>query len=220
MINFAVFVIWKRPEMWRFMNRYFLLSAGHPKSLSVFGSIASHQNFAHVAGSIGLLLAIGIPLHEELTRGPFVAVYLSTGIIGALTSLTLAVIRKDKLFANLGASGAVMGLFGAWFGVVPWRKLGFHEWSMQYPTALALFGFVAWEVWGMWKTRKMSTKDGGTNYLAHIAGLLSGAGAGYWIRHRAEGNIKFMSEHRVGVDRLSVEDGLSKDGRDAVERVQ
>jgi rhomboid-like protein len=58
--NFAVFVAWRRPELWARMNRYFLLSSGHPNWFSVIGSVFSHQTFRHFGGNMLLLAAVGI----------------------------------------------------------------------------------------------------------------------------------------------------------------
>jgi rhomboid-like protein len=60
-VNTVIWIVWKRPEMWRSMNRYFLLSAGHPNAFSVVGGTFSHQRLGHLASSMAYLFCVGIP---------------------------------------------------------------------------------------------------------------------------------------------------------------
>jgi len=61
LMNLALFIAWRSPQAWRTMNRYFLLSSGHPNSISTLGSIFSHQSFGHFAKTMALMMVIGIP---------------------------------------------------------------------------------------------------------------------------------------------------------------
>jgi rhomboid-like protein len=60
-INTVIWIVWKRPEMWKIMNRYFLLSSGHPNAFSVVGNVFSHQSLKHLASNMAVLMVIGIP---------------------------------------------------------------------------------------------------------------------------------------------------------------
>jgi rhomboid-like protein len=235
-----IWIVWKRPEMWRSMNRYFLLSAGHPNTFSVVGGIFSHQTFTHLASNMAYLLCIGIPrtfsfyfliqtpflspkqaecaciltiqsVHEEITRGPFLSLFISTGIFASLATLTYSVLTRDLLVATIGASGAVFGIVGCYLTLQPERSLGFQDYSATYYTWIALAMIGAFEVWSFAKGRKGRKFGGGKDHLAHLGGLVSGAGAGFALRKRAEAD-------RVGVVEDD-EDGVYGDGERAVMEV-
>ena len=119
-INLIVYIAWKNPHAWKAMNRYFLLSAGVPNPFSVLGSVFSHQFWTtHLVQNTIFLFLVGMPLHDEVGRLNFIAIYLSAGVFGSLTSLYWNVLRRKFLIATIGASGATAGLLGAYFTVRP-----------------------------------------------------------------------------------------------------
>jgi membrane associated rhomboid family serine protease len=127
-------------------------------------------------------------VHEELTRGPFLSLYVSTGIFASLATLAYSVLTRDLLVATIGASGAVYGVVGCYLALQPERRLGFQDYSATYYTWIALAMLGAFEVWSFWRRRKGRMLGGGKDHIAHLGGLLSGAGAGYALRRRAEAN--------------------------------
>ena len=48
-INIAVFLVWRMPPMWRFLNRYFLVVPGSLRVFSLLGNVFSHQSPVHLA---------------------------------------------------------------------------------------------------------------------------------------------------------------------------
>ncbi|KAI9677010.1 MAG: hypothetical protein M1817_006849 [Caeruleum heppii] len=133
-LNAAVLIAWRIPPAWRFLNRYFLSIPGYPYALGVVGNVFSHQGFGHFAVNMGVLWVVGTQrsfsssrveglrlirdikptVHDSLTRGPFLALYLSSGVLGSLLSLTSHVLRRNFITSSLGASGAIAGIIAAW----------------------------------------------------------------------------------------------------------
>lgn len=116
--------------------------------------------------------------------------------------------------ASIGASGAINGLIGAFLAVQAWRKMGFQDYSLEYPTIVPLLLLIAFEARKFWKGRigrSFSGDKGGVDNLTHLGGLVSGAGIGYWIRYRKEGTV------RLGGEKKDVPDG--KDGGELGEAV-
>jgi rhomboid-like protein len=58
-VNFAVFLLWRLPPLWRFMNMNFLLIPATPKMRTLVGSIFSHQHFSHFLSNMLWLAIIG-----------------------------------------------------------------------------------------------------------------------------------------------------------------
>ena len=54
-MNVAVFLAWRIPPAWRFMNQHFILVAGQPRVTSLLGGTFSHHQFLHLmANMVGL----------------------------------------------------------------------------------------------------------------------------------------------------------------------
>ena len=93
-------------EWYRLITNAFL----HEPGLSGFGP-------AHIIFNMWALAVVGPALEQFLGRARFLAVYLASALAG---SVVFYVVASPAAIA-LGASGAVFGLFGAWFVVA--RKL-------------------------------------------------------------------------------------------------
>ena len=57
--NLMMFVMWRHPNAWKFMNRNFLLSPGVPRAFSVVGALFSHQQFNHWMWNMAALYVVG-----------------------------------------------------------------------------------------------------------------------------------------------------------------
>jgi len=53
-------------------------------------------------------------VHEDIGRGNFLALYLSSGVIGSISSLWFHVLKQRFTSYHFGASGAVWGIMMAW----------------------------------------------------------------------------------------------------------
>lgn len=113
-INITVFLAWRWPGCWKFLNKYFINVPGYPYALSLLGSMFSHQTLSHLAMNMVPLAIFGLPLHEEVGRGTFLAIFLSSGLVGGFVSLAKYSIQKVFITTTLGASGGVFGVVSAY----------------------------------------------------------------------------------------------------------
>jgi rhomboid-like protein len=118
-INLGILVLWRFPPAWRILNRYFIVTPGIVRPLAHLGSTFSHQGLRHLAGNMILLFFIGTTLHEQMGRGDFLALYISSGVLGSVVSLISMVSRGILISSSLGASGAVSGIFAAFCTINP-----------------------------------------------------------------------------------------------------
>lgn len=58
-MNCVVFLLWRIPPLWKFMNKNFLVAPVYPYSLSMLGASFSHQHFAHLFANCFSLWLIG-----------------------------------------------------------------------------------------------------------------------------------------------------------------
>ncbi|HWH30943.1 MAG TPA: rhomboid family intramembrane serine protease [Mycobacteriales bacterium] len=77
-----------------------------------------HAGLLHLGLNMMALAVLGPPLESALGRGRFLALYLLSALGGSVTAFLLAPANT----LGVGASGAIFGLFGAYYVVV--RRLG------------------------------------------------------------------------------------------------
>jgi rhomboid-like protein len=134
-------------------------------------------------------------VHDEIGRGNFLSLYLTSGVVGSLISLTSHVLLQRLTVTSLGASGAIAGLVAAWcmlhseyapfslFPVLPHTKLCHsdklvpsflpHDWrdSISANGSTVLAAIVAFEVFNLISPFKVVRKL--DNY-AHLGGYFAG----------------------------------------------
>jgi len=120
----------------------------------MFTSIFAHANIIHLALNMYTLWVFGMALEPVLGRARYLALFLISGFAGSVGVLLLA----SPVVPVVGASGAIFGLFGAFFIIQ--RRLGGNGTQMLVLLALNLgIGFlpgfnIAWQ--------------------AHVGGLVGG----------------------------------------------
>jgi membrane associated rhomboid family serine protease len=76
----------------------------------LFTSMFLHIGFLHLAINMLALWSLGIILEARMRSRVFLGVYLLSGLCG---SLVTALWHRDEFFLSCGASGAILGIFGA-----------------------------------------------------------------------------------------------------------
>lgn len=182
--NLAVFVAWRVPRAWRFLNRYFVCIPGWPYAVSIVGNTFSHQTFWHLAANMAVLWLVGTRLHDQIGRGAFLGLYLSAGAVGTLASLLGFVASCNLVGASLGASGAIFGILGAYcyLNLDKYFTVAFLPRDLAVPPVSSLTLLVTLVllevagVLGRWKA---------VDHNAHLAGLLTGIGGAWALKRRA-----------------------------------
>jgi membrane associated rhomboid family serine protease len=113
--------------------------------------------FLHILFNMWALFVVGPPLEALLGRVRFVALYLLTGLAGSV----LAYVLTAPNVPELGASGAIFGLFGAL--LIVGRKLRLNIQPIALTIGLNLV---------------LTFSLPGISWQAHIGGLVAGAGLG------------------------------------------
>lgn len=140
-----------------------------------------HAGILHLAGNMLFLLVFGSRVNESIGNILTVILYPILAIIAAI--IHLKSIGTEPPTAMLGASGAVMGLAGAYLLLFPVHKVymviwirwgllaGFH---LSY-WCFGLRGFLVVLFYIMFDVIAVSlTVESGTAHWAHIGGLLGG----------------------------------------------
>jgi membrane associated rhomboid family serine protease len=161
-----------------FVLRYSLKPAEivHGQHLeTLFTSMFMHANFAHIFGNMLYLWVFGDEL-EANYLGPirFAVFYFVCGL-GA-SALQIAV-SPSSTVPNLGASGAIAGVLGAFLVVFPRDKILlyiFPFWHVSI-TAVILIGFwFAMQLISGVGSITSAAQSGGVAYFAHVGGFVAG----------------------------------------------
>ena len=178
--NLACWALWKIPPMWRLLNQHFMLVAAVPRASTMLTAMFSHQSALHLAQNMAILWFMGVRLHDEVGQGAFLATYFASGAVGALGTLTWAVLRNRMDVASLGASGAIYGIGAAYLWLhrfESFRILGLPPPPREGPQGLTLLAVAAALNIGAIFTTKKLTVD----ITGHLVGLCVGIVAAHML---------------------------------------
>jgi membrane associated rhomboid family serine protease len=122
-----------------------------------FTAMWLHANFLHIASNMVALLIVGPALEVQLGKVRFVALYLIAGLGGSVGSYLLS----QSNIAGIGASGAIMGVMGAYVVLGLRRRLPIAP-VVALIVINLLIGF-----------------SGDIDWRAHLGGLATGAVLAY-----------------------------------------
>ena len=161
-------------ERWAFVPSRFL---AHPTSefATIFTSMFMHAGWVHLLGNMLYLWIFGDNVEDRLGHALFFIFYILCGIGATLAQLAFSV---GSSVPNLGASGAIAGVLGAYLIMFPGRKVNVLLGRVVTPmSALIVIGF--WIVLQIFSqvsvfTASSQTEGGGVAYMAHIGGFVTG----------------------------------------------
>ena len=145
-----------------------------PIYLTLLTSMFMHAGIAHIFGNMLYLWIFGD--NVELRFGPllFLVFYLGSGLIASLCQIA---INPDGIIPNLGASGAIWGVLGAYLVLFPHNKVNAII-GYFIVTIPAIFVIGLWALtqlfMGYGALFNTSTTTGGVAYMAHVGGLVAG----------------------------------------------
>ena len=161
-------------EQWAFVPRRFLANPAGD-FLTLFTSMFMHAGWVHLLSNMLYLWIFGDNVEDRLGHIKFTAFYLVCGL--AATAAQLAFSTGSNI-PNLGASGAIAGVLGAYILMFPQGRVNVLMGRGVIPVpALVVIGF--WIVLqlfsGIGSFATTTTEDtGGVAYMAHIGGFIAG----------------------------------------------
>jgi membrane associated rhomboid family serine protease len=153
---------------------------GWPWPVNLFTSMFMHASWAHILGNMLFLWSVGNNVEDTLGRPRFLVFYLAGGVAAtaAQTIVTLGWGAADEArIPNLGASGAIAAVLGAYFILVPQGKvltlvLPFFLFEIPAVVFLGIY-FVYQLVIGGYSFVHPEA-GGGVAYFAHLGGIAFG----------------------------------------------
>jgi membrane associated rhomboid family serine protease len=165
----------------------------HPVVETVFSSMFMHASIVHIAGNMLFLWIFGNNVEDLLGRVRFLLWYLAAGLAAdaAQTFVTLHFgTAQDASIPNVGASGAIAGVLGAYFLLVRQARvltlipLGFFFLFRQVPAILFLGIWIVLQAVEGGLSLTTPEAGGGIAFFAHIGGFAFGVLTARLVRKR------------------------------------
>ena len=153
---------------------YYALSP-HPLWLTIFTSMFMHGSLLHIGGNMLYLWIFGNNIEDALGKVRFLLFYL---VCGVLASAAQIAVGPNSLIPNVGASGAIAGVLGAYLILYPnARVLSIVPLFVMFlANVRAVWVLLLWiglqlfqGIMGLGMQR-----GGGVAYFAHIGGFFAG----------------------------------------------
>lgn len=140
---------------------------------TVFSSMFMHAGVAHLGGNMLYLWIFGDNVEDSFGKTKYLIFYLVSGVAAVFSQLF---VDTASLIPNVGASGAIAGVLGAYILLFPRSKidvlLGYARVQMSALIVIG-FWFVLQFLSGMGSLYSTG-EQGGVAYMAHIGGFVAG----------------------------------------------
>jgi membrane associated rhomboid family serine protease len=155
----------------------------------VFTGMFMHASWEHILGNMLFLWIFGNNVEDALGRARFLVWYILAGIaaMAAQSAITLGLgTTQDASIPNIGASGAIAGVLGAYFLLLPRARvltLIFFGIILirEIPAIWFLGVWIGLQIWtGGLSLLRPDTGDG-TAFFAHIGGFVFGLATVYLV---------------------------------------
>lgn len=149
-----------------------------PVYITLLTSMFLHANLLHIAGNMLYLWIFGDNVEDRLGHIGYLIFYFFCGLVASAAQI---LVDPNSQLINLGASGAIAGVLGAYLVFYPGAKvrslifLGIFITFTTLP-ALVVIGlwFVLQLVSGLESLNPGMVNSGGVAYFAHVGGFAAG----------------------------------------------
>lgn len=169
-----------------------------PIWLTLFSSMFMHAGFAHIATNMLYLWIFGDNVEHRFGWKKFLLFYLAAGLAASAVQIAL---NPNGILPNLGASGAIAGLLGAYMVLFPYNKVNviFLFSVISVPAFLVLGLWIASQLVSGYGSLFAAAQTGGVAYGAHIGGFVAGIVGGLaarWLLKEEPDSVLFRNYQR------------------------
>ena len=129
-----------------------------------------HAGWLHLGGNMLYLWIFGDNVEDRLGHAKFLIFYLLCGIAATYAQV---LVNPNSNVPNLGASGAIAGVLGAYLIMFPGGSVRVMMGRGIIPMpALVVIGF--WFLLQVFSSFGAANNEGGVAYMAHVGGFVAG----------------------------------------------
>lgn len=152
-----------------------------PIQLTFLSSMFLHGGWLHIGGNMLYLWIFGDNVERALRTVTFVVFYLITGFAASFAQIA---VDPASQIPNLGASGAISGVLGAYLVLFPGNRV-------RVLTRAGIVAVPALLVIGLWALLQFvngfaqiaaSAETGGVAFMAHVGGFVTGVVLAFVLR--------------------------------------
>jgi membrane associated rhomboid family serine protease len=168
---------------WSFTPAYF---SENPTAffITIFTSMFMHAGWLHLGGNMLYLLIFGDNVEDRFGHFKFLIFYILCGMAATFAQYVLAPYVEVP---NLGASGAIAGVLGAYLILMPGQRIRvlLGMWIVRLPAIIVIGAWIGLQLLsGIGTLASMNASKGGVAYMAHIGGFFAGAILTFFFRKR------------------------------------
>ena len=144
--------------------------------ITILTAMFMHGSWSHIIGNMIFLWAFAPEIEDVMGRGRYLVFYLIGGLVAMLAQVA---VDPRSTVPNLGASGAIAAVMGAFLVTYPRDQIRtllfvFVFARIRFIPAALLIGF--WFLTQLFHAGRVAqVQTGGVAYLAHIGGFIFGA---------------------------------------------
>jgi len=159
-------------EKWAFVPSRFLANP-IVDFLTIFTSMFMHAGWVHLGGNMLYLWIFGDNVEDRFGHIKFSIFYLLCGVAATFAQLAF---NSGSNIPNLGASGAIAGVLGAYIVMFPKGKVNVLMGRGVIPmSALVVIGlWIVLQFFSGIGSIANTADTGGVAYVAHIGGFIAG----------------------------------------------
>ncbi len=158
-----------------FFNNFAIIPANIVEGKQLYALITAmfmHGGYAHIFGNMLYLHIFGNNVEDSMGSKRFIVFYLLCGFVASFAQIF---IDPASTIPNLGASGAIAGVLGAYLIMYPTERIGTIL-AYTYVRVPAVFVLLFWFVLQLFSgvLSLGDTSAGGIAFFAHIGGFVAG----------------------------------------------
>ena len=157
---------------WAFVPSRFLANPSGDV-LTLFTSMFMHAGWVHLGGNMLYLWIFGDNVEDRFGHLKFTIFYLLCGLAGTFAQLAFSV---GSNVPNLGASGAIAGVLGAYILLFPRGRVRVLQGQqvIHMPALIVIGLWIVLQFLSGVGSIANTAQTGGVAYMAHIGGFLAG----------------------------------------------
>ena len=157
---------------WAFVPSRFLANP-FGDSLTLFTAMFMHAGWLHLGGNMLYLWIFGDNVEDRFGHIKFTIFYLLCGLAATFAQLAFS---PGSNVPNLGASGAIAGVLGAYILLFPQGKVRVLQGQrvVQVPALIVIGLWIVLQFFSGIGSIANTADTGGVAYMAHIGGFIAG----------------------------------------------
>ncbi|MFY9801067.1 MAG: rhomboid family intramembrane serine protease, partial [Methanoregula sp.] len=167
-------------ETWAFVPTRFLANPGGD-FITIFTSMFMHGGWLHIGGNMLYLWIFGDNIEDRFGHLRYLVFYLVCGVAATFAQMAFSM---GSSIPNLGASGAIAGVLGAYVLLFPQRRVTVMVGAgvTQMPALIVIGLWFVLQLFSGIGSIAATADTGGVAYMAHVGGFIAGFVLAFLVR--------------------------------------